>query len=94
MIAAGFAMDMVTLFRTNRAILKSQSLYKPFDRSYITDAIISREAPSYRVADPKYLSSLRQSLIAARDRAKHKNHLAMLLSVMITGVLAVVYFSF
>ena len=94
MHGAGFTKDMIAVTRNNRELLKKESSrYRNFDKSYISDSIISRKAPVYREADPQFLEALRKFLRAERRRHMWRRVLAGVLTIAVMSA-ALWYFLF
>lgn len=70
MLGFGLVRDLVSTSKNNRRLLKGDehSGYKNFDKSYITDSIISRKVPVYKDASPEYLELLKQKMTQENKR--------------------------
>lgn len=91
-MGAGFMKDMIVSSRNNRSLLKGNKIgkYKSFDKSYISDSIISRKPLKFKTSTPGYLRSLKEKLNRQRQINILKGLLAGLITVSILG-LAVFY---
>ncbi len=95
MNGAGFIKDMIAVTRNNRALLKgkSQASYQNFDKSYITDWIISRKIPKYKIATPEYLAELRNKLAQERRQQRGRRILAATITIALL-TMGIVTFSY
>lgn len=73
--------------RNNRQLLKGGGGYKNFDKSYITDYIISRKPLVFKEATPEQLANFRRRLIKLRKNEIRRKIKAMIISVTIVGLL-------
>ncbi len=82
---AGFSRWASNATKSNRKLLKggSGSSYKSFDKSYITDYIISRKPLLFKEADPQYLEELQRRLKSKRKREVRKNVLVFIFSIVL-----------
>lgn len=86
---AGFSRWANDLSKQNRQTLKGTrgAGYSNFDKSYITDYIISRKPLVFKEASPEYLEKLHRRLKAARKKEIRRKIKAMVISVVIVGLL-------
>ncbi|WP_422361742.1 hypothetical protein [Reichenbachiella sp.] len=86
---AGFSRWANDLRKNNRALLKGGegSSYQSFDKSYITNYIISRKPLVFKEASPEYLEKLHRRLKAARKKEIRRKIKAMIISIVIVGLL-------
>lgn len=86
---AGFSRWANDLRKNNRVLLKGGegSSYQNFDKSYITNYIISRKPLVFKEASPEYLEKLHRRLKTARKKEIRRKIKAMIISVMIVGLL-------
>jgi hypothetical protein len=84
MRGAGFMRDMISMTKNNRKLLKGngKKKYENFDKSYITDSIISREAPIYKSATPELLNKIRKTV--SKERRKNRI-LSFLFLILLIG---------
>lgn len=83
MNGAGFIKDMIARSKSNRRLLrgdKSQK-YQSFDKSYITNSIISRKPPKYKLASPEYMTKLKTFLKRERRKEIAKNIFAAVFAI-------------
>ncbi|GEM_PF-7132310 len=83
MTGAGVMMDAIKTLRRNRTLLKgdNSSTYKSFDKSYITNSIISREAPIYNKASKEYLKQIRLEQIQIKKSTRRKSASILFLAI-------------
>ncbi len=93
MMGAGFMKDMIASSRNNRTLLKGDKTtkYKNFDKSYITDWVISRKPLKFKTATPEYLGQLRLKMKRQRRINILKGIVAGLVSASIVGVTAFLF---
>ncbi|RJE73119.1 hypothetical protein BGP76_04040 [Reichenbachiella sp. MSK19-1] len=84
---AGFSRDSQNSSRSNRSLLKGSGLYKSFDKSYISDYIISRKPRIFKEATPEYLAELHVKLAARRKKEIKRKIKAMVLSLLIVSLI-------
>ncbi|MEP3387350.1 MAG: hypothetical protein ABJO02_04125 [Reichenbachiella sp.] len=90
----GFSRWAADVNRQNRQLLKgNQSGYSNFDKSYITDYIISRKPLVFKEASPEYLEKLHRRLKIARKTEIRRKLKAMVISIIIVGFLVYWVFS-
>ncbi|MEP2023239.1 MAG: hypothetical protein ABJH98_02800 [Reichenbachiella sp.] len=77
------------LNKQNRQTLKGtrSSGYSNFDKSYITNYIISRKPLVFKEASPEYLEKLHRRLKAARKKEIRRKIKAMIISAVFVGCL-------
>ncbi len=77
------------LSKQNRQTLKGNrgSGYTNFDKSYITNYIISRKPLVFKEASPEYLEKLHRRLKITRKKEVRRKIKAMVISIIIVGFL-------
>ncbi|WP_143520079.1 hypothetical protein [Reichenbachiella sp. 5M10] len=73
-------------------MLRDKGSYQNFDKSYISDYIISRKPRIFKEATPEYLAELHVKLAARRKREVKRKIKAMLLTLLITGLFVLWFF--
>lgn len=89
MLGTGFSKFGSQSTKQNRQLLKGaeSARYNNFDKSYITNYIISRKPLVFKEASPEYLEKLHRRLKTARKKEIRRKIKAMIISVMIVGLL-------
>lgn len=91
---AGFSRMADGINKRNRAMLRGNgdATYKNFDKSYITDYIISRKPLLFKEASPEYMEQLHARLVAMRKKEIRRKVKAFVVSLGIVGVIAFLLF--
>lgn len=81
----GFGRDNNTA--SNRTLLKGKSsgTYQNFDKSYITNYIISRKPLIFKEANPEYLETLKIKLAVRRKKEIKRKIKIAVISIVITA---------
>ncbi|MCV9389110.1 hypothetical protein [Reichenbachiella ulvae] len=90
----GFARWAAGTNKNNRQLLRGDgnATYKNFDKSYITDYIISRKPRVFKEATPEYMAELHRKLQYRRKREIRRKIKAAIISVSIVGLLGFLLF--
>ena len=89
MAGAGFMRQMIDSYKQNRSLLKGsrEATYQNFDKSYITDSIISRKPLVFKKSSPEYLEELKVELKLKRKRKLVLKMKVLIISTLVTGLL-------
>ncbi|MEO9967617.1 MAG: hypothetical protein ABJF11_17600 [Reichenbachiella sp.] len=89
MLGTGFSKWATQTTKQNRQLLKGGKGggYQNFDKSYITDQIISRKPLVFKEATPEQLEIFRRRLKVIRKKEIIRKIKAMIISLVIVGML-------
>lgn len=91
----GFTQDMNVRFRQNRSLLKGEGTYSNFDKSYITDHMVTtkkdRRAATifFKKASPEYYIKLKSRLKRQAERSK-RSQIVLLLTLSAAGLIGLI----
>ena len=85
MMGSGFMKSGSESARNNRALLKGKKgdKFQNFDKSYITDTIISKKPLKFKPATPEYLAILRHQLAIERRKSFIRSLVAGIVSTLL-----------